>query len=305
MPKYAELPLLSPDSDYRHAWDFYAQGDNLGCLANLSGEARLRGIAEVRDGSVVNLSLPLTEPDPPMFGRRPLKHTIFASGRNGLDDRLDDFYPQGSTQWDGFRHIRTREGFFTGLQGDFTEGDDQRLGIGHWAQAGIIGRGLLLDFADLYDQDESASPEFAITAGQLRAKAEAAGVARGDILCIRTGWMRNYKASPAPERERLAQDNHWPGLAGSADIAEALWDWGIAAVAADNPSVENAPGSKQAGLLHRRLIPLLGMPLGELFDFERLSEECQRRGRFTFFFVAVPLNLPRGVGSPGNAVAMF
>jgi kynurenine formamidase len=307
-PEYAKLPLVSEGSDYRHAWDFFGPGDNLGCLADLSGEARRRGIAEARDGAVVNLSLPLTEPGPPLFGRKPLRHVIFAAGRQGLDDRLDDFYPQGSTQWDGFRHIRAREGFFTGVPGDFAGPDDQRLGIGHWAQAGIIGRGVLLDFSAAYDRGKpagQASPHFAITADELRAKGDQVGIAHGDVLCIRTGWMRNYHASPPATRQEIARDDHWPGLEGSAAVAEILWDWGISAVAADNPAVENSPGSKEIGSLHRRLIPLLGMPLGELFDFERLSEECDRRDRRTFLFIAVPLNLPGGVGSPGNAVAVL
>jgi hypothetical protein len=47
------------------------------------------------------------------------------------------------------------------------------------------------------------------------------------------------------------------------------------------------------------------MPLGELFDFERLALELDRRERREFLFVSVPLKLPGGVGSPGNAVAML
>lgn len=33
------------------------------------------------------------------------------------------------------------------------------------------------------------------------------------------------------------------------------------------------------------------MPLGELFDLERLSEECRRQGRWSFFFSSVPLKV--------------
>jgi hypothetical protein len=76
-------------------------------------------------------------------------------------------------------------------------------------------------------------------------------------------------------------------------------------VAADNPAVEVAPGSPAVGSLHRRLIPLLGIPLGELFDFERLAEACRTRGRADFLLASVPLHLPGGVGSPGNAVAVL
>jgi len=76
------------------------------------------------------------------------------------------------------------------------------------------------------------------------------------------------------------------------------------AVAADNPTLEVAPGDPQVGSLHRRLIPLLGFVVGELLDFERLAPRCGSERRWDFMFVAMPLNLPGGVGSPANAMAI-
>lgn len=134
----------------------------------------------------------------------------------------------------------------------------------------------------------------------LRAAAADVVVRPGDVLCLRAGWMDNYRGSGAEERRRLAETSVWPGLDASGEITELLWDWGIAAVAADSPAVEVAPGSPTVGSLHRRLIPLLGMPLRELFDFEALAGECGRLGRQEFLFVGVPLNLPGDVGSPGQ-----
>jgi kynurenine formamidase len=87
-------------------------------------------------------------------------------------------------------------------------------------------------------------------------------------------------------------------------MAEFLWDSGVVAIAADNPAVEVVPGSREAGSLHRRLIPLLGFVLGELFDLERLAADCAADRRYTCLFVGVPLHLPGGVGSPGNALAI-
>jgi kynurenine formamidase len=307
-PAYRELPLVAADSDYRHAWDYYPPGDNVGALANLTAEARLDGLAAATAGVTVGLSLPLSEPDPPMFRREPLQHTIFASGRNGLDDKLDNFYPQGSSQWDGFRHVRAREyGYFTGIQGDFGPGD-RRLGIGHWAATGIIGRGVLFDFGHLCDAAIEAggpAPETMITSDDMRAMGERVGVRPGDIVCVRTGWLKLYQASDGARRAELASSRTWPGLSASSEMAEVLWDWGVSAVVADNPAVEVSPGSPAIGSLHRRLIPLLGMPLGELFDLEQLSARCAAEARSSFLFISVPLNLPGGVGSPGNAVAIL
>ena len=68
--------------------------------------------------------------------------------------------------------------------------------------------------------------------------------------------------------------------------------------------MEVIPGRAEDGYLHRRLIPMLGFALGELFDFEALSRDCASDGRYTCFFSGAPLYLPGGVGSPANAVAV-
>jgi hypothetical protein len=53
--------------------------------------------------------------------------------------------------------------------------------------------------------------------------------------------------------------------------------------------------------LHHRILPLFGMPIGELWDLDPLAEHCRADGRFEGFFVSGPLALRRGVGSPANA----
>ena len=49
----------------------------------------------VRSGEVVSLDLPLDLPDPPLFGRKPYHHDVFALNRNEMDDRLDNFHLAG------------------------------------------------------------------------------------------------------------------------------------------------------------------------------------------------------------------
>jgi hypothetical protein len=44
--------------------------------------------------------------------------------------------------------------------------------------------------------------------------------------------------------------------------------------------------------------------LGELFDFETLADDCANDGVYECLFVAKPLNLRGGVGSPANALAI-
>jgi hypothetical protein len=44
---------------------------------------------------------------------------------------------------------------------------------------------------------------------------------------------------------------------------------------------------------------------GELFDLEALSRTCHELNRYTFFVTSMPLNMPGGVSSPPNAMAIF
>lgn len=46
-------------------------------------------------------------------------------------------------------------------------------------------------------------------------------------------------------------------------------------------------------------------PSGELFDLEELAAMCKELNRWTFFVSSVPLNMPGGVSSPPNAMAIF
>jgi hypothetical protein len=44
---------------------------------------------------------------------------------------------------------------------------------------------------------------------------------------------------------------------------------------------------------------------GEIFDLEALSKTCQELNRYSFFLTSMPLNMPGGVSSPPNAMAIF
>jgi len=305
-PAYDELPRIEK-LDMPHAWDVLDH--DLGTL-DRSGPEQIRAAADlVRDGTVIPLNLPLNEPDPPLFGRDPIRQEIFTTDRNTLDDRFDSFYPQGSTQWDGLRHVRAREfGFFGGITDEFGEGDP-RLSIEHWARRGIVGRGVLLDLvAHRRRRGEDYDPfgSVAIEAAELEAIVADQGIElrQGDVLCLRTGWIDAYRELDPAGRAKLAEEVRVSGLAGSDAVARFLWDSGAIAVAADNPTLEVAPGDPAVGSLHRRLIPLLGFVVGELLDFGALAAAAEGDSRWDFMFVSIPLYLPGGVGSPANAMAI-
>jgi kynurenine formamidase len=309
LPRYRDLPLLD-ELGARHAWTAFAAGDDLGRIGLLDDEAVRRAAAEVRRGAVFSLSLPLNLPDPPLAaGRRPYGHHLWERSRNVQDDYLTDFFLQASSQWDGLRHIRAREFGFFGGRGTEGPNGDADLGIDKWAEHGIAGRGVLVDAGRHFAARGRPLPVRAgvpITVADLQEMLAAQQVTleRGDVLLLRTGFADAYLAAAPDQRPDWAANPDCPGLHAGEEMAEFLWDSGVAAVAADNPAVEVIPGDRRAGSLHRRLIPLLGFALGELFRLGPLAADCAEDGRYTCMFTAVPLNIPGGVGSPANAVAI-
>ena len=96
-------------------------------------------------------------------------------------------------------------------------------------------------------------------------------------------------------------------------MVAALWDLHIAAVASDTPSMEVAPfgaglpEEEQGGpywSLHQHLLPLLGMPIGELWDTRRLAADCENDRVYEFMLTSAPMNIRAGVATPPNALAI-
>lgn len=301
LPSYDELPVIE-GLDIRHAWEVYGPDDVLGSINLVTDERVARAASLVRTGQRIPLDLPLNLPDPPLFGRQPYEHAVFALNRNEMDDRVDNFHLQGSTQWDALNHVRCREhGYWGGRTQDPTE-EPNGLGIDHWVRHGIAGRGLLIDVA--VDDPLGGA---VIDVDDLDAALERQGVVpeAGDFWCVRTGWPQAYRSLDAGERRDYATEPRFAGLRGTEAMARFLWNHHPAAICCDNPAVEVVPGNPAEGSLHRRMIPALGTAFGEMFDFEALTMACRADDRFTFFFTAAPLHIPNALGSPGNALAFL
>jgi kynurenine formamidase len=315
LPSFAQLPA-KPGNPARSSWGLWGDDDELGCLNLLTPERITAAARLVRKGAIFALNLRIDRPDPPLYGRGRVKQTITGEGGNGRDDYLDNFWPQASSQWDSLRHIRHPEyGWYNGVREEqIVAGDGGKLGIDVFARRGIAGRGVLLDVgsylrAEGRPLDQASST--VVTPGDLEAcrKSQGTGVQTGDILLVRTGWLTWYLNETTPEqREEMADRNQLraPGLGPAQEMAAYLWDLHVAAVAADNPALEAwPPASREAdGFMHTTLIPLLGMPIGELWQLDDLAADCAADGRYEFFFTSAPLNVPGGVGSPPNALAI-
>ena len=193
----------------------------------------------------------------------------------------------------------------------------RRNTIGFWAERGVAGRGVLIDAETaLGGAGAGFNPGSArqITVEELDAARAAAGIEwqPGDVLVLHTGFLAWHMAQDQAARETMADAARLQavGLAHNEDMARYLWNAHVSAIVADNPSVEVWPpdGREEAypfGFLHRMLIGQFGIGLGELWWTGGLAQACRREGRYEFLFTAAPLNVPGGVGSPANALAIL
>lgn len=127
----------------------------------------------------------------------------------------------------------------------------------------------------------------------------------GDILIIRSGYMVQYARKSRSELETLSKTipPTFFGVEQSEEVLQFIWE-NFSAVAGDQPSFECWPSAREF-LLHEVLLAGWGCPIGELFNLEALSAECARTGRYTFFVASEPCNVPGGVASPPNILAIF
>jgi hypothetical protein len=316
LPSFGALPKL-PGSDERHAWDVWGRDDELGTVNLIGPEQVRRATSAVRRGLVVPLSAPLTEPDPGLFPARSRYQHVITRTSHGRDDRLDGFYPQFSSQWDGLRHVRYRQHGFWGGRQDADVDDGGALGIEHWARHGIITRGVLIDAQRYYAERGTGLPpdqRRAFTPADLDDILDFQGTrpSPGCAVIVATGWLDWYLTLDTQTRAamrgsvgRQPSPLQCPGLDAGPATAAWLWDHRVAAVASDNPALEALPVDRAVGFLHYRLIPLLGMPVGEFWALGDLSRACREAGQYEFMLCAGPLHLPGGVGSPANAYAVL
>lgn len=130
----------------------------------------------------------------------------------------------------------------------------------------------------------------------------------GDILIIRSGFTVWHDSVEPQERQRALDAGVFIGVESSLESAKWLWNHHFAAVAGDTLGFEVSPpplGVEGRTCLHEWLLPHWGCPIGELWDLETLSKECEKHGRWSFFFTSAPLHVFGGVGSPPNAIAIL
>jgi kynurenine formamidase len=156
----------------------------------------------------------------------------------------------------------------------------------------LVARGVLLDFARYLGVDR-VPQGYEVTPAELHACMEAQGVTfgKGDVVLFRMGYDNVYRDADTFLKMPI------PGP--DPDTARELVAAGIVATGSDTMPYESAPGAEPMQV-HAELIPKAGVFIFEMLDLRELADT----GAGEFLFVALPLRIAGGTGSPINPIAL-
>jgi kynurenine formamidase len=311
IPTFDELPIRK-DLPADCSWGVFGDDDALGCLNFLSAEGVVEAAGLVKSGKVFRLDAKMGFATPPLFGRAPAEHRVSPLAPMANDDFVH-FNTQEGSQWDGLGHVGhiRLERYYNNTSSDEVRGGNAKLGIHHWKDK-FVGRGLLIDafgFRKANGRESSPMDRDVYHLDELKAAIEHQGstLKPGTVLLVRTGWMESYEKL-TPDQKRLMapmERMRSTGIEASRELVAWMWNNRVAAIGTDCPAVEPFPSDfTNEGILHYRALPLLGLPLGELFVLKPLAEDCASDKRYEFMVVSAPLHVEGGIASPPNAVAI-
>jgi kynurenine formamidase len=289
-------------------WGRWDDDGERGALNHLT-PARVAAAARlVRSGATVTLSQALcTEaridvPEPADHHMTLLTDVDIGSGsvRFAKDYVGVDYHNDGHTHIDAFCHVAFDGSFFDGKPDRPVIGGRSQPGAIDVLKDGLVGRGVLLDVPrvrgvpwlepgdHVFREDlEAAERDHGVTVGT------------GDILLVRTGHTRRQA-----ELEPWDTGKKKAGL--HPTTASFLSDREVAALGSDGNS-DTAPSTTEGiGFpIHVLAINAMGIHLLDYLQFEDLVRRCEAEGRWEFLFVAAPLRVLGGTGSPVNPIAVF
>jgi len=322
------------------AWGVFdkdGKKDVYGTLNFITPDVLKAAYSELKDGVSVSLNWPIGAIKTPGFSRKGLVHKVMSFmdapeplRAHGYDDEVE-FNTQCSSQWDSLCHFHDQDsgcgynGIQTNVQ-DLTQDHgnedlDQKIPtLNHWhKRGGLVARGVFIDWKRYADENGTKLDPFTddtLSTEDIEKIAKKQGVEfkHGDVIIIRSGFTEGLTGQTGEKQGELMGSHKVCGVYGSPDTAKWFWNKRFAAVAGDMIAFEQIPpvdpktgekGSIKDLVLHQYFLANFGMAIGELWDLKALSETCHKLGRYSFLLTSVPLNVPGGIGSPPNALAVF
>ncbi len=287
------------------AWDTYGAR---GALEEIRLDRIVAAARLVRTGVTVSLGLPMDtqpaidNPQPAVHTMTQLHDTDIGSGsvRFAKDYIGVDFHNEGHSHIDAFSHVGYQNRIFGGKPCDTVNHSGATVGTVALLRDGLVSRGLLLDIPRSKGVPW-LEPGASVHLDDLLAAEESAGVAisPGDVLLVRTGHARPQAELPPWDTANAKAGLH-------PDAIELLAERRIAALGSDgNNDTAPSPVDGVDFPIHVLAVNAMGVHLMDYLTFEDLARQCERMRRWEFLFVAAPLRIDGGTGSPLNPLAIF
>ena len=308
-------PTIATEADFRRAmkelsnWGRWGDQDELGAANLITPAKRKRALALAKEGLTISLAHDIVQEkaaDAPTI----LDRTVVAVSPTVAIDRYQytgTYHGVIHSHLDAVDcHIMTDGKGYNGVSMEEIKaaGGCPRGSI-NALKDGVVTRGVLFDATRLPGKATPQGwlePGTAIHREDLEAleKIERVRVSPGDVILLYTGrWKRRAALGPWPNAS---------GFAGyHADVAYFLKERGVSFIGSDGPNDVSPSGLPQAvGLgLHQLALVAMGVSIFDNLDFERAAEQARRLNRYEFLFMAAPLRIEKGMGSPLNPLAIF
>ena len=278
---------------YRRNWGRWGADDQLGAVNLITPAKRAAAAGLVKTGRAVSLSRPFT----------PDQHFIQinerGTGRSVVDYYGFMYHGVVVTHIDALCHVWDQNGMWNGRDParEIDTSGTRFADVTAFA-SGLITRGVLLD-VPRYRGTPYVAPDQPVTGAELEAVAKAEGVPinPGDALLVYSGREAFVRgASPYG-----SVTDRRPGL--HVSCSKFIRDWDISVLGWDmldaRPDTTGHPWPVH-GVLYSYGVALLDNAL-----LEPLAQACAEERRYEFMFMALPLKVVRGTGSPVNPIALF
>ena len=309
-----ERPSIETNEDFHRAmedlsnWGRWGPEDELGQANFITREKRVQAAGLVREGITVSLAHDVVQEDA-VDTSAYLNREVVRVSPTGASDRLSytgSYHGTIHSHLDSLDcHIMYEGNGYNGVSFEEVEAANGcPRGSIYAHRNGVITRGVLFDATLLPGRatDEGwLEPGMAITYDDLVALEEIQGVQveAGDVILLHTGrWKRREALGAWPTSE---------GVAGyHADVAYFLKDRGVAMIGHDMWNDVAPSGVGDISLpLHSLALVSLGVSIFDNLDFTEVAEVAKELGRYEFLFMASPLRIEKGMGSPLNPIATF
>ena len=294
--------------DAVRTWGRWGAEDQLGALNLLTPERVASAARLVRAGVVVSLSLPVpteSAPDSPMPAEFHMTQRHDAdAGLGAMGFAKDfvgaDYHNDGHTHVDAFSHVAYEDRLYNGFPAGSVTTHGAACEAIDGIRDGIVGRGVLLDVPRQRGVPWLDPGEHVFRADLERAEREqGTSIGSGDIVLVRTGHTR-----------RLAETGPWDTesrKAGLHPTAVTLLAERDAAALGSDGNNDTAPSTTDGVPypIHVLALNAMGVLLFDYLQLEDLRSACEALGRWDFLFVAAPLRVPGGTGSPLNPLAVL